>query len=94
VQGVVKRRLASPNKQAATPQYVKITPSRRVASKNSVCGVANLDNGITIVRDSRLAAIFFCWQRISRKKSYRLLGERETGMAGFINKGRHICHAR
>jgi hypothetical protein len=74
VQGVVKHRLASPNKQAATPQYVKITPSRRVASKNSVCGVANLDNGMTIVRDSRLAAIFFCWQRISRKKSDRLLG--------------------
>ncbi len=74
MQEAVKRRLASPNKQAATPQYVKITPSQRVASKNSVCGVANLDNGMTIVRDSRLAAIFFCWQRISRKKSDRLLG--------------------
>jgi hypothetical protein len=41
-------------------QYEKISPSLRVASKNSVCGVANLDNGMTIARDSRLAAIFFC----------------------------------
>jgi hypothetical protein len=60
VQEAVKRHLAGPNKQAATPQYEKITPSLRVVSKNSVCGVANLDNGMTIVCDSRLAAIFFC----------------------------------
>ena len=60
VQEAVKRRLAGPNKQAATPQYVKITPSLRVVSKNSVCGVANLVNGVTIGCDSRLAAIFFC----------------------------------
>ena len=59
VQEAVKRRLAGPNKQAATLQYEKISPSLRVASKNSVCGVANLDNGMTIARDSRLAAIFF-----------------------------------
>jgi hypothetical protein len=75
VQGAVKRRLVIPNKQDATQQYVKITPSRRVASKNNVCGVTNLDNGITIACDSRLASICFCLQRISRNKSDRLLEE-------------------
>ncbi|MDD4928676.1 MAG: hypothetical protein PHP85_05290 [Gallionella sp.] len=58
----------------ATPQYVKITPSLRVASKNSVCGVANLDNGVTIVKIRALQPSFFCEQRILRNKSDRLPG--------------------
>jgi hypothetical protein len=59
VQEAVKRRLAGPNKQAATLQYEKISPSLRVASKNSVCGVANLDNGMTIVKIRVLQPSFF-----------------------------------
>jgi len=35
VTDAVKRRLAGPNKQAATPQSVKITPSLRVVRKNN-----------------------------------------------------------
>jgi len=35
VTDAVKRRLAGPNKQAATLQSVKITPSLRVARKNN-----------------------------------------------------------
>jgi hypothetical protein len=65
VQGAVKRRLVIPNKQTATQQYAKTTPSRRVASQNGICGVANLGNGITIACDSRLASIRFGLQRIS-----------------------------
>jgi len=65
VQGAVKRCLVIPNKQTATQQYAKTTPSRRVASQNGICGVANLGNGITIACDSRLASIRFGLQRIS-----------------------------
>jgi hypothetical protein len=59
MQEAVKRRLVIPNKQAATPQYVKITPSRRGVSKNSVCGVANLGNGEPLPAIRALQPSFF-----------------------------------
>jgi len=60
VQEAVKLSLVIPNKRTATQQYVKITPSRRVASKKGFCGVTNLGNEMTIACNLCLASNHFC----------------------------------